>query len=165
MAKLKIGSGIKMEVSMPENTPTETSSTMLHSEEKEACEAIARTQELNKRLNDLGISINSRVSKNEKSIIEVIDSVNKIHTKDSVQHKVIQPEVKAVTIHKDHNDDLKNIQESIIFLEDQTRMKIKSDANKRLLLTERFNKYLDKQKKINTMLGLGLIISTLLHLI
>ena len=159
MAKFKIGSGIKLEAQLP------TGKLEYKEYPKDTCEAIARTQELNEKLEEMGASLSLKTSKNEESILEVMNALNEIDMRSPVESNIIQPEIKAVTIHKDHNYELKNIQDSIVFLEDQTRTKIKSEAAKTATIIDELNKALNKQKTINMCLGVAGVCSLILHII
>jgi len=162
MAKLKIGEGIQLEAKFPDEKPSRLDkvSDRVYQTQEDALDCIKRTEELNKKIKELGINVDvleEKIDNNQNDILSVMNSVNAINSRP--MEIIKNPEIKQVTFHRDHTKDFEELYQEKNLDKKELESKIMRKIDKVEL-----NKQINKQKKINLILGIATLLSLVAHL-
>ena len=171
MAKLKIGSGIQLEAKLPEVPEIEKSEPMpaqnpIDNEQvksliskmiKISDRTYQNNDAIEKLQQDLGV-LEEKVDGHHDDMLHIMDAVNEIDVQPIEMIK--RPEIKSVTIHRDHTKDFEDIYQKLHLDKDDHVRRNKIIKNE----LDELNKKLKTQKKINICFAIAGIASLIIHL-
>lgn len=153
MAKLKIGEGVSLEAQLPQaqNPIEETSSRRIDIVSDRLHYVDEKVSSFENQIS----SLSDELEKANDDILQLGDIVNKIDMSPS--KTIVTPEVKQITLHKNHTKDFEDVYQKIF--DNKMKLKGRIEQHECALETE-----IKKQKNINIALSIVIVGSILLHL-
>ena len=116
---------------------------------------VARLKEISK-LDDELASIEKSLNQRLNLLAMSVESVKKENAEKHIVKEIVKPEVKQITVHKDHDKDIKELQKQIDLID---KKEIVSEKVVEVRHSSR------AQNKLNLILAVGLAVSLILHVL